>query len=103
MVLYSERAMAFNIAEQLSKKDILVHTQTTDRDTKAHLGMSHFYDQLGNAWSVARIADPYHLGTRQVRKTRQSNWNQTLFEGKKLSYGGRQQVTAALIEVLCHY
>lgn len=40
---HSERAMAFDIAEQLSKEDILFQTLTTDEDTKAHLGTSDFY------------------------------------------------------------
>jgi hypothetical protein len=92
---HSERKMAYDIAEQLSKEDILVRTLTTDGDTKAHLGMTDFYDKLGNAWKVARQADPYHLGSRQVRKARASNWSPTMFEGKTLSGSARQQAIRA--------
>jgi hypothetical protein len=46
---HSERQMAFDIAEQLSKEDILVRTLTTDGDAKAHLGMTDFYNKLESA------------------------------------------------------
>ena len=92
---HSEREMAADIAEQLSKEDILVRTLTTDGDTRAHLGMSDFYDKLGSAWSVNRQADPHHLGSRQVRKAKSSSWSVTLFGGKKLTSTARQEATTA--------
>ncbi|XP_053389375.1 uncharacterized protein LOC128552381 [Mercenaria mercenaria] len=93
---HSERKMAYDIAEQLSNEDLLVRTLTTDEDTAARLGMNDFYDKLGYAWSVNRQADPHHLGSRQVRKARTSNWSQTVFEGKKLTGSARQQAISAL-------
>jgi hypothetical protein len=93
---HSERKMSYNIVEQLSNEDLLVRTLTTDGDTAAHLGMNDFYDKMGYAWSVNRQADPHHLGSRQVRKARASNWSTTLFQGKKLTGSTRQQAISAL-------
>lgn len=96
MTPMSEKSMAFDIAKRLSEEDIVVRTLTTDGDTAAHLGMKDLYDQLGNAWKVNRQADPNHLGSRQVRKTRNSAWSQTLFRGEKLTGSVRQQAISAL-------
>lgn len=95
---HSERAMAYDIAEQLSKEDLIIRSFTTDGDTKSHLGLKDFYDKLGNVWSgdsQLRQADPNHLGSSQVRKVRSANWSQTLFEGKKHSRAVTQQAISA--------
>ena len=92
---HSERKMAHDIAQQLSKEDILVRNLTTDGDTQAHLGMQDFYDQLGNAWKVTRQADPNHLGSTQIRKVRNANWSLSMFP-HKTTKSSRQQATAAL-------
>jgi hypothetical protein len=77
----------------MTKESILVRTLTTDGDEKAHLGMSNFYNKLGSAWKVARQAAPHHLGSRQIRRARASNWITTLFQGKRLSSKAKQQAT----------
>jgi hypothetical protein len=78
---HSERSMAYDIAKQLHTDDIMVRTLTTDGDTKAHLGMADFYDELGNAWKVSRQADPYHLSNRQFHKARTSQFSEGMFPG----------------------
>jgi hypothetical protein len=62
--------------------------------------MTDFYDKLGNAWKVARQADPYHLGSRQVRKARASNWSPTMFEGKNLPGSARQLAIRAFAKYI---
>ena len=78
---HSERQMGFSIAKQLCTDDIMVRTITTDGDASAHLGIQDFYDQLGNAWNVARQADPHHLGSTLMKKVRAAKWSKEMFPG----------------------
>lgn len=79
---HSERRMAHDIAENLSLEDIFVRTLTTDGDTKAYLGMQDFYDKLGCSWKVSRQVDPNHLGSDQIRRTRNANFSTDMFPEK---------------------
>ena len=92
---HSERQMAHDIAEQLSREDILVRTLTTDGDAQAALGMQDFYEKLDSTWNVVRRADPTHLGSSQIKKARAANWSKNMFP-KRRTQKSRQEAVAAL-------
>jgi len=93
---HSERKMAYDIAEELSKEDILVRTLTTDGDTQAYLGMTEFYEQhLDKVWTVTRKADPQHLSITQMKKARRSDWSKSMFPGRT-TLKARREACAAL-------
>ena len=92
---HSERRIAFDIADQMYKDDIVVRTLTTDGDTKSFLGMQDFYDQLGEAWNVSRQADPHHLGSSQIRRVRKAKWSDGMFPNCA-NRQARQQAISAL-------
>jgi hypothetical protein len=91
---HSERRMAYSIAQQMHKEDLMIRTLTTDGDTKSFLGAQDFYNELEAAWNVTRQADPNHLGSSQIRRARKANWSVGMFPGKS-TRPERQQATAA--------
>ena len=92
---HSERKMAYNIAEALSLEDFWIRTVTTDGDSKIYLGLTDFYEKLGQVWHVSHQQDPYHLGSRQEKKARTGQFSAEFLPDHLKSKDARQRALAA--------
>lgn len=82
-----------SVMKHREKKKIIMETP--------HLGMQDFYDKLGRSWKVSRQVDPNHLGTVQIRLTRNANFSTDMFPGKKTGDVRRQALAALTKAIRC--
>lgn len=93
---HSERKMAYKIAEDLSLEDFWIRTVTTDGDSKIYLGLQDFYEKLSQAWHISHQQDPYHLGSRQEKKARTSQFSAEFLPEHLQTKEVRQRALAAV-------